>query len=359
MYWISGIQQIGIGVHDARAAWKWYRRNLGFDIPVFEDLGTAELMQRYTGGLPQERHAILAINLQGGGGLEFWQYTGRMPKSPIADVQIGDLGINVAKIKAVDVTSACSVLSRGGGQLFSGVMRDPANNECSYLKDVNGNLLQIIGSPDRFSSTASVTGGIYGAILGVVDIERSRHFYGELLGYDMVLYDRKDEFDDFATLPGGRSICRRVLLAQGTPRKGPFSNLLGESRIELVQALDRSPNRIYENRFWGDLGFIHLCFDVRGMPDLKKRCGQFGSPFTADSNPEDSPATGGSFEMGGSAGHFSYIEDPDGTLIEFVETHRIPIAKKFGWYLNLTRRTSEKPLPDWMLKTLRWSRVED
>ena len=32
-----------------------------------------------------------------------------------------------------------------------------------------------------------------------------------------------------------------------------------------------------------------------------------------------------SFTMGDAGGHFTYIEDPDGYLIEFVETHKIPI----------------------------------
>jgi len=34
--------------------------------------------------------------------------------------------------------------------------------------------------------------------------------------------------------------------------------------------------------------------------------------------------------MGEASGHFAYVEDPDGTLIEFVETHKIPIIKKLG-----------------------------
>ena len=61
--------------------------------------------------------------------------------------------------------------------------------------------------------------------------------------------------------------------------------------------------------------------------------------------------------MGEAAGHFAYIEDPDGTLIEFVETHKIPILKKIGWYLNLRNRKRESPLPDWLLKALRFNRV--
>jgi len=60
---------------------------------------------------------------------------------------------------------------------------------------------------------------------------------------------------------------------------------------------------------------------------------------------------------GEAAGRFSYIEDPDGTLIEFVNTHKLPIMKKWGWYLNLRKRKKQKPLPDWMLKTLSFNRV--
>ena len=83
---------------------------------------------------------------------------------------------------------------------------------------------------------------------------------------------------------------------------------------------------------------------------MRKLCEQFGHPFTVDSS--------NSFDMGEAAGHFSYIEDPDGTLIEFVETHKIPIIKKIGWYLNLRNRPADKALPNWMLKALRFSRRE-
>jgi hypothetical protein len=67
---------------------------------------------------------------------------------------------------------------------------------------------------------------------------------------------------------------------------------------------------------------------------------------------------GQSFDMGEAAGHFAYIEDPDGTLIEFVETHKVPIIKALGWYLNMTKRDPHKPLPAWMIRTLSFSRVK-
>lgn len=38
--------------------------------------------------------------------------------------------------------------------------------------------------------------------------------------------------------------------------------------------------------------------------------------------------------MGNAAGHFSYNEDPDGTLIEYVETHKVPIVKNLAYILT-------------------------
>ena len=73
-----------------------------------------------------------------------------------------------------------------------------------------------------------------------------------------------------------------------------------------------------------------------------------GHPFTVDS--------ANSFDMGDAAGHFAYNEDPDGTLIEYVEAHKVPILKKLGWYFNLQKRDATQPLPDWMVKALRFNR---
>ncbi|MEZ5172527.1 MAG: hypothetical protein R2850_03205 [Bacteroidia bacterium] len=46
-------------------------------------------MLPYTGGKPWERYAILALNMQGGGGFEIWQYTGREPQPANFNIQVG------------------------------------------------------------------------------------------------------------------------------------------------------------------------------------------------------------------------------------------------------------------------------
>jgi hypothetical protein len=62
--------------------------------------------------------------------------------------------------------------------------------------------------------------------------------------------------------------------------------------------------------------------------------------------------------MGASAGRFGYMEDPDGTLIELVETHRVPIFKKLNWYYDLKKRKHNKPLPDWMIGMMALTKVK-
>ncbi len=347
-YIISGIQQIGIGVPNADEAWNWYRKIFGVDVPMFKEAAEAALMLPYTGGEPRSRYAILALNLNGGGGFEIWQYTSRKPQPPSFEPQLGDLGIFIAKIKSIDVEKTYQYYQTEGVNLLSEIKTSPDGQPTFFLKDPYNNIFQIVPSDNWFQVPKKhSTGAAYGCIIGVSEIDQSLPLYQELLGYDTIVYDQTDSFDDFADLPSGQSKVRRVLLRHSQDRLGAFSPILGASEIELVQAQDKEPRKIYENRLWGDLGFIHLCFDIRNMEALGKKSTALGAPFTVNS---------GDFNMGEAAGHFTYVEDPDGTLIEFVETHKVPVAKKIGWYLNLKNRVPEKPLPRWMLKSLGFNR---
>lgn len=88
-----------------------------------------------------------------------------------------------------------------------------------------------------------LTGGPAGALLGVNDIEKSIDFYGAILGYDTVVYDKVGKFDDLKNLPGGDVEVRRVLLQHSKPRAGAFSKLLGSSSIELVQVKGKTQEK--------------------------------------------------------------------------------------------------------------------
>jgi len=347
---ICGIQQMGIGVVNAKEAWKWYRSAFGMDISVFEDTATAKLMKHYTNGQECDRYAALAMNMEGGGGFEIWQHTNIVPKPPVFDVQPGDCGIFICKMKSRDVQKSFHEHQAKGFNIQGELSQDPQGHLHYYLRDPYNNIFEIVEEENYFMKQESPTGGVAGAVIGVSDIEEALKVYAGILQYDETVFDKTGRFDDFAALPGGSEKYRRVLLKH-KPRTGPFSKILGPTQIELIQSLERKPKKIFQDRIWGELGFIHLCFDILGMDLLQEECEQKGFPFTVNS--------ADSFDMGSAAGHFSYISDPDGTPIEFVETHKLPVVEKLGWYINLKNRDPRKPLPDWMIKTLRLSRVKD
>lgn len=348
---ISGIQQLGIGVPDMHNAWKWYREAFGMDIRMFEESAEAPDMIKYTGGKVQSRTAALAMNMKGGGGFEIWQYTSREPQAPKEPVVLGDFGIFAGKMKAPDVGNAYAYHLEKGFKILGELSTTPDGEETFFVIDPYENIFQVVQSDDWFSNTVSVTGGAEGSIIGVSDIDKARSLYSDILGFDRTVYDVDGVFEDFKKLPGGEQQVRRVLLRRKEPTAGSFSEFLGSGSVELVQVQGGQPRKIFADRFWGDRGFIHLCFDIKDMNAIKEECESKGFPFTVDS--------GDVFDMGEASGRFSYIEDPDGTLIEFVETNKIPIIKKIGWYLTLNKKNPEKPLPRWILKMLSFNRVKD
>lgn len=350
---ICGIQQMGIGVPNVQEIWKWYRKFFGVDVRIFEEAAEAPLMTRYTGGTVHSRTATLALSMQSGGGFEIWQFTSRPTEKADFEIQLGDYGLYACRIKSRDVQASYAYMKSSGAEVLGEPQKAPDGSFNFFVKDPNGNLFNVVEGSGWFKETnhPARTGGVAGALIGVSDIEKALPLYRDILGYETVVYDYTGVSDCFSDLPAGKGNFRRVLLKHKDERMGPFSKLLGPTQIELVQSTDRTDCRkIFENRFWGDWGFIHLCFDVQGMDTLQKECEEKGFPFTVDS--------GKTFDMGEAGGRFSYIEDPDGTWIEFVETHKVPVMKKLGWYINLKNKKPGKRLPNWMLSAMGMNRVK-
>lgn len=343
---ITGIQQVGVGTVNFRKSWNWFIEMFAADTKILEDDTVAERMLPYTGNQPQKRHACIAVNLQGGGGFEIWQYSHRKPEPIAFDLAIADLGIFCAKVNCSDVKTFHHELSKKWKDVGE-LSTLPDSTMGFYVKDLYGNLFQIVEQPRIYIQRHCLTGGIAGAMVGVSNMEASIAFYRDILGYDRQIYDVQSTFADCDLLQGSGQNYRRVLLGTSAPRKGAFADLLGDSTIELVQAMDRTPRKIYEGRYWGDPGFIQICFDVTGMKELGKFCASKGHPFTVDSCPD-----GEVFDMGEASGHFTYIEDPDGTLIEFVETHKIPVVKSLGWYIDMRKRDPKESLPKFLFRMM-------
>ena len=343
-YKINGIQQVGVGTLDFGKSKDWFIKHFGFDVKILEDDTVAERMLPYTGGKAQKRHAGIMVNLNGGGGLEIWQYSERKPLSRSEQVKIADTGIFAAKIRCRDISEARKSLQ---DIKKTPTGRTPDGLPCFWAEDLYGNIFQVVEDEYVFIPQKTSIGGVCGALVGVTDMDRSVKFYRDVLGYDKTEYDVSGAFEDWAAAPGGERKVRRVLLSSSQKPRSAFSPLFGDNKIELVQPLEIKPEKIYEGRFWGDPGFIQICYDVTGMDSLKQFCESKGAPFTVDSCPG-----GEIFDMGDASGRFTYIEDPDGTLIEFVETYKVPLAKKLGLNIDMSRRDPSKPLPSVLFKIM-------
>lgn len=346
--YITGIQQIGIGVKNLRESTLLYKDIFGLDILIFDDTSDAYLMTQYTGGKVYNRQAVLTMNLAGGGGFEVWQYNNKEPQESIHTIKYGDVGIYAAKIKCRDINEAYSYLSTKANLTLSNIQKDPVQNQHFWVKDSFGNSFNVVQGHEWFKHSLAKTGAVTGAVFGVSDMEKSIIFYSNFLGIAEVVYDVDGFYSDNDACK--KINCRRVLLRKKVTGNGAFNKLLGAVEIELVQSFEGKSNKIFYNRFWGDCGFIHLCFDVLNMDSLKQHATSMGIKFTVDSHE--------SFAMANASGRFCYAEDPDGTLIELVETHKIPVFKKLGLYLNLKNRNQQKPLADWMINLLSLSKVK-
>ncbi len=345
---INGIQQMGIGTTDVHKSFKWYRRNFGFDVPVFDEAAEAPLMTQYTGGKVQSRHAILAMNLNGGGGMEIWQFTSRRSADQHPFSLLSN-GLLVTKIKCRDAKLGHESVEANA---TSSVVTDLAGNKCFSVTDPFGNPFIASETDHWYQKKHSLFGGIEGVIIGVSDMEKSLKFYREVLEIDTIVYDKEAVFEDLKGLTDGDKKYRRIRLEPSNRNTGAFSEVFGAFHVELLQPTEEASSKHnLDGRYWGDQGYIHLCFDVNQMDDIKERAQAMDNPFTVDS--------GDSFNMGEAAGRFAYLEDPDGSLIELVETDKITVSKKLNWLLTLSKKRKKKPLPRWLFSVMAFNRVKD
>lgn len=348
---INGLQHIGLAVQNMDESLKFYRKFIGLDIPFFDAVAPAPLMQVYTRGEVITKRASMIMNLRGGLAMEIIRPTSFEPRKPDFTVQAGDIGIFMVQVKCPDVRKAHEYCVAQAPAHTSPMAMDPSGNSTFILTDPDGHFFQFVGESEWFTKYAHHSGGLRGPVVGVSDIERSFGLYRDLLGYNEVVYDSSGRFPDLETLPGGDGNFRRVLLKQSSLPGGGFSKLTGSTTIELVQTLDRDPRRIYSGRIWGDSGFVHIGMDVKGMEALGEKLSLAGYAFRCNSSDV--------LDMGNTRVHCTYIDDPDGVLIELIEVYKVPIVEKWGLYLNVEKRDPRKPLPDFMLKALRFSRIRD
>ncbi|MFM9986628.1 MAG: VOC family protein [Flavobacteriales bacterium] len=348
---INGLQHIGVAVTDMDASLRFYRKFFGLDIPFFDSVQPAPLMDYYTHGKTITKRASMIMNLQGGCAIEVIRPTSFEPTAAKNAVVVGDLGIFNTTVKCRDIRAAHTFCKEQGVKGLTSLSKDPAGRETFYITDPDNNIWQYVCSNQWYTTGKHFSGGVVGCSTGVSDMDKALHLYKDVLGFDEVVYDQTGKFEDWKELPQGTETYRRVLLTQKGQPGGGFAKVTGKTYIELVQAKDRKPNYIFEDRIWADTGYAHIGFDVKGMSALGEDLGKSGYPFTCDSR--------NALSMGQTKVHCTYIHDDDRTLIELIEVYKVPIVEKWGIFLNVEKRDPLKPLPDFMLKALRFSRIKD
>jgi catechol 2,3-dioxygenase-like lactoylglutathione lyase family enzyme len=348
---VNSIQHIGVAVQNIDESLKFYRKIFGMNIPFFDSIQAAPLMDVYTRNETITKRASMVMNLQGGCAMEVIRPTSFEPKKANFQIQVGDIHIFQVHYKAQNVENMHRHCKVNNAPNVSEIKTNPAKEKVFDLQDLDGNFFRVETTSEMYKSMGHPSNGVAGCSIGVSNIEASMNLYAKILGYDKVEFDVSGVFNDYAHLPGGLGQFRRVRLTQSAPTGGGFAKVIGNTFIELVQCLDRTPARIFKGRIWGDSGFVHLGLDVKKMEELGKDLELAGFGFRCDSSNE--------LNMGKTRVHCTYIDDPDGTLIECIEVYKVPIVEKWGVFLNVEKRNPLKPLPDFMLKALRFSRIKD
>lgn len=348
---INGLQHIGVAVTDMDASLRFYRKFFGLDIPFFDSVQPAPLMDVYTNNRTITKRASMIMNLQGGCAIEVIRPTSFEPIKAELEVKCGDLGIFITRIKCRNIQNSYVFCKANNAPGLTEIVNDPSGKPTFYIQDPDANLWQFVQGDSWYTNGKHHSGGVIGCTTGVSNMDKARKLYSDVLGFDEVVYDQTGVFPDWNALPGGNQRYRRVLLTQSAPPGGGFAKVTGKTYIELVQALDRTPAFIFHDRIWGDTGYAHIGFDVKGMKALGEDLKAAGYPFTCDSND--------ALSMGTTKVHCTYIHDDDRTLIEMIEVYKVPIIEKWGVFLNVEKRDPLKPLPDFILKALRFSRIKD
>jgi catechol 2,3-dioxygenase-like lactoylglutathione lyase family enzyme len=310
-YRIQGMQHIGVATSDMDKSLRFFRQLFGMDIPFFDSVQAAPLMDSHTRGETITKRASMVMNLQGGCAFEVLRADSFEPVPADWEIAPGDLGITTVQMKTRDIQKMhAHALKIAGDSCDARLSETPWGAPTFYLKDPDGNRFQVLEADDWFENNGHPSGGVLGCTIGVSDIDAAMKLYADVLGFDQVLHDSTGVQSDWDGMPHSEQPYRRVRLTQSAPGAGGFGKLTGRTYIELVQAMERKGPFIFKDRIWCDIGFAHLGFDVRGMAALGDALDKKGFGFRCD--------TADAIGMGETKVHCTYIDDPDECWLEMI-----------------------------------------
>jgi catechol 2,3-dioxygenase-like lactoylglutathione lyase family enzyme len=310
---ITAFQHVGMGVHDAGKTYDFYREKLGFRIKLSDKTSYMEEMKTIVGALVEMR-VIMAMNVEGGAAVELVEHTSTRPQEPAEPVQWGDIGYLEVGLKAFRLEELYLDLKRKGVEFLLPVremeLGDGRFERYTYLRDPDGLLVQLVEVP---GGKKPAVGGVRHVAIGVSDLERSRKFYQDVLGFGEVLHTFEGRLPEMDPVTGGKEM-EMVVLRHRPERESPLP-LLEPAVIKLVHTPGYRGKPVFEGRRWGDIGLMEMAFDVLDLGEtvnqVLARGGKLYHPPTR-------------VDMGsGTIGSFAYIYDPDGNVVELVEVEKV------------------------------------
>jgi len=312
---INAFQHIGLGVWDVDKTCTFYKNLFGYKIKLNDITTASKEMEPVVGSVETMRMAM-SMNVAGGGILEFIEHKSS-PIRPFPEAAgygscgVLELGFGVRAIeRVVDAFRA-----KGVSFLTPICDVELSDGRCwryAYLNDPDGMKIQLVEDvrPGESAAKKPEVRGAFHVGIGVTDVERSKAFYGNALGFDRQVYAFDGHNPDLDPVSGGATHVNMAVLERSAPNTGPISGL-PSGTVKLIAAPDQKGDHIYKDRRWGDIGCMEFCLDVSHLEDSVEDAKAKGAPVYL------APCE---IDMGsGSKGKVAYVRDPDGTIVEFVE----------------------------------------
>jgi len=320
---INYFQHIAIGVKDLDKTYRFYRDILGFRI-IFFDAPTIRVPD---GSLDAKGVELVLVNNvrmlfclhpKGGAGIEFVQFTNAEPKPPPRDVMLGDKGFTEVAIRVNRLDEYIDFIISSGVEMLTEVREkewiDGRVRRYAYLRDPDGNLVQLVETPEKNINSPLSTLGVEHFTVGVTDLGPGVEFYTQMLDWGEVLHTWEEKISGANCISDTPIRTKNKLIGTRDDRKGQ-AGMVNQSRLQLTEAVDHDGMEILKNRRWGDIGLLEVAMDVSKIKDLVIDLkAKNASIYT---NIMD-------LKLGlGSYGNFTFILDPFGNLIELVNLEKI------------------------------------
>jgi catechol 2,3-dioxygenase-like lactoylglutathione lyase family enzyme len=311
---IAAFQHVGMGVRDVERTYDFYRDLMGFRVELSDETEYQVDMTPIVGDLVEMR-VMMAVNIAGGAAIELVEHTSTKPMEAEEPLQWGDIGYLELGLKVHQLDDVYLDLKRKGVEFITPVLSmelsSGGTERYAYIRDPDGLLIQLVEVPNR--KRAFAVGGARHVAIGVSDMGKARDFYGEVLGFTDLIHRFEGRIPELDDVTGGREMEMVILGHQGGQKS--VLPLLERAIVKLVHTPGYRGRPTFEGRRWGDIGLMEMAFDVTDLAEstnglLSKGAELLHPPTRVD--------------MGqGTIGAFSYIKDPDGTILEQVEVEKV------------------------------------